>query len=938
LRDANSEMGNRSQKRVIIPIISFLLLVHPPGLHGFMPPGEDSNPAVRSKSLHAPVIPMQGEKVLYSLRDIDGGELEAVYGPGWRAIINPSTGMPSHIYGGKAGLKMAHRARKPDGSLDQQELIEACKDFIHQNNALFKVEVTDLHAVAVTGREWIRMVHFRQDYREKAVYGTYLTFIIDAQGNILSMGMNLFPDIDLGDVPEVNEKAFRALIREDLGCDTSGGHIEYIAHEKVAYPVMGDSGPSFCWAVLFEVRITSPLQRLRYCIDAHTLKILERVDYTHYVVNGEVTGEILPEYYNDRTVDMALADLRITLLRLDAPLFFDPFDQDPCWIGTSPGSGWEFGSPAPLDGSGEGSDPSCGHTGSYVYGFNLGGQYPAGMPAPHYLTMAQPIDCSGAEDVGILFWRWLGVKGSLDDRASVEIWDHAGGIWQGVWENKGEDLYDADWRPIFHDISAWASGNPEVLLRWGLGPTNGDVGHCGWNIDDVGVYSTVHAYSDEKGDFELSGGDSRNMLLAFLEGRYFRVNSNEGAGITSIHDVPRDLQNMSIHFTRRGTYDETGGEGIINALDDIDEINAYYHANRMINHIRDIDPDFLNPLDPGLFPITITVRYGELYNNALWLAGDGIFLGKGDGFSYRNFAHFSDVIYHEVTHAITDIMYGYLWGKTSPVHEASLRMYGGSEQFDAMHEAFSDYWACTLNNDSKIGDGGILVSYQADCVRDLENDLRFPSDYGNGVYTNSLILSGAMWNVRQRLRKECGDHGVRIADTLFHIAREARSRTFRDFLLDVLMVDDAGYVSAHAEMILEGFGAKGIGIPPQTPTSLTLQETEEGIRVSWTGCLDAAGYCIYVQEEWWPWVGTSEWRDEIGISKAKRVDVGDRDNYLLTGLFSGDFIIRVAAYNKYGAESAASAERRLSLGEEPRDPSLRILDDYLRGLCFIGSL
>lgn len=924
-------------------MISLWLMVHPFSLHGFMSPREDHNQRIRPMHLHAPVTPIRREKVLHSLREIDGGAFEGANGPGWRVIINPSTDMPSRIYGGKARLLSGHRARSIDESSDHEELIGACKDFIHRHSALFKIGVEDLQATAVTDRGWVRLVHFQQNYRERVVYGAYLTLIIDAQGNVLSMGMNLFPGIGIGDAPEVHEERLRAVISRDLRIDDVGmydsqGLVEFITRGQVAYPVIDDSGVSFCWAVLLDVRISSPLQRWRYCIDAHTMRILERVDCTHYVVNGDITGEILPEYHDDAPVDMPLPDLRITLLRLDSPLFFDPFDEDPCWSGAIPGFGWEFGAPAPQDDAGGHADPGRAHTGVYVYGFNLGGSYPVCMPEPHYLTMTQPIDCSSEDKVGLLYWRWLGVKGSTDDRATVEIWDHSQGMWQSVWENQEEDLYDGGWRPIFHDISPWTAENPEVLVRWGMGPTNGDEGLCGWNIDDVGLYSTIHTFSDDTGDFELSVEDSHNMILAVLEGRYFRVVSNEEAGITSVGHISRDSREMGIHFTRKSTYEEISGTGVINALDGIDEINAYYHANRMIRHIQAIDPDFLSSPGPGLLPITITVRYDEHYNNALWLAGEGVFLGEGDGFSYRNFAHFSDVIYHEVTHAVTDIMYGYLWGEASSIHQASLRMYGATGQFDAMHEAFSDYWACTLNDDSKIGDGGFLVSSQKDCVRDLENDLRFPADYGNELYKNSLMLSGAMWNVRQRLREECGDHGVRIADTLFHIAREARSRTFRDFLLDVLMVDEAGYASEHAESILEGFGEKGIGIPPPPPASLMIEETEEGVRVSWARCPDAAGYCIYVQEEWSPWFGNGELRADFGSTKAIRVDVGDTDNYLLTGLYSGDYIIRVSAYNKYGAESAASPERSLSVGQEPQGPSLKILDEYLKGLCFIESL
>jgi len=35
--------------------------------------------------------------------------------------------------------------------------------------------------------------------------------------------------------------------------------------------------------------------------------------------------------------------------------------------------------------------------------------------------------------------------------------------------------------------SAVADGQPEVYIRWGIGPTDETVTYAGWNIDDVQV-------------------------------------------------------------------------------------------------------------------------------------------------------------------------------------------------------------------------------------------------------------------------------------------------------------------------------------------------------------------------------------------------------------------------------------------------------------------
>ncbi len=74
-------------------------------------------------------------------------------------------------------------------------------------------------------------------------------------------------------------------------------------------------------------------------------------------------------------------------------------DTDPAW--TTEGL-WEYGVPQGNDG-----DPTSGHTGDNVYGYNLAGEYENSL-SETYLT-STPINCSNLSSVEIRFWRWLGV-------------------------------------------------------------------------------------------------------------------------------------------------------------------------------------------------------------------------------------------------------------------------------------------------------------------------------------------------------------------------------------------------------------------------------------------------------------------------------------------------------------------------------------------------
>ncbi len=149
---------------------------------------------------------------------------------------------------------------------------------------------------------------------------------------------------------------------------------------------------------------------------------------------------------------------------------------------------WAFGVPTGQGGGWGGPpDPTSGFTGSNVIGFNLNGDYSDNMPLYYATTPA--IDASLFEDVGLSFYRWLGVESSFFDQATVEV-SNDGANWTLVWENSTNGVTDSSWTQQEYDISAVADGQPTVYIRWGMGPTDGSVFFCGWNLDDVLVTGT----------------------------------------------------------------------------------------------------------------------------------------------------------------------------------------------------------------------------------------------------------------------------------------------------------------------------------------------------------------------------------------------------------------------------------------------------------------
>ncbi|MCD4655355.1 hypothetical protein K8T06_15650, partial [bacterium] len=224
-------------------------------------------------------------------------------------------------------------------------------------------------------------------------------------------------------------------------------------------------------------------------------------EYFFYVVSVDAHG-------NEAVDDNGGAYYNFTTLQLMVMLEAN-MDTNPGW--TYEGQ-WAWGVPL-----GSGGDPTAGQTGDNVVGYNLSGSYGNGMMAEYVTTSG--FDCSGASQTYLSFYKWLGVESSTFDHATLEISGDAGTSWDVIWENSAA-VSGGAWEYVEFDVTPWAAGNSDVRLRWSMGPTDGSVVYCGWNIDDVMVSYTApcnvpiltyesHIIDDSLGnnDGEINGGE-----------------------------------------------------------------------------------------------------------------------------------------------------------------------------------------------------------------------------------------------------------------------------------------------------------------------------------------------------------------------------------------------------------------------------------------------
>lgn len=126
-------------------------------------------------------------------------------------------------------------------------------------------------------------------------------------------------------------------------------------------------------------------------------------------------------------------------------------------------------------------DPRGAARGSFAFGndMNEAGAY-NNLYAPNqdsYLE-SPPLDCTGRDQVHLVFRRWLGVQKRPSDFARLLI------NGTEIWGNPVSQIQDDAWEELLYDISSFAANDPDLTIRFSL-KTSANINFGGWNIDDI---------------------------------------------------------------------------------------------------------------------------------------------------------------------------------------------------------------------------------------------------------------------------------------------------------------------------------------------------------------------------------------------------------------------------------------------------------------------
>jgi hypothetical protein len=223
-------------------------------------------------------------------------------------------------------------------------------------------------------------------------------------------------------------------------------------------------------------------------------------------------------------------------------------DANPGWTLTG---GWAYG--VPTGGGTQNHDPTGGHTGSNVVGYNLTGNYAPNAAAYYATTPA--INCSNYQGLTLQFYRWLGVGSSAV--ASILATYNNGSTWTTLWANSGAIVVDTSWLLRTYALPSSFDGKSAVRIRWVMGPTLGGSTYPGWNIDDVSLVGAVIPPPSINGQVfvDANGGGTLDGAEAGLPGVTVFLDTNgngvpDGGESTTTTDA-----NGNYHFiVSAGTY------------------------------------------------------------------------------------------------------------------------------------------------------------------------------------------------------------------------------------------------------------------------------------------------------------------------------------------------------------------------------------------------
>lgn len=269
--------------------------------------------------------------------------------------------------------------------------------------------------------------------------------------------------------------------------------------------------------------------------------------------------------------------------------------------------------------------------------------------------------------------------------------------------------------------------------------------------------------TDAAGNYILNPGAGSYTLTMKLEGDFARVQSYDSVSL-----IDQDIEHTA-SVTDPGNHDFTWTSSN-SSPDDGDGLNTFWHANRLHDdYYLAILGISWNNAWTGTSQMRYSVNRGNDNNayagNPIWILSDA---------AARN----CDIVYHETTHNVLYDMFGGWIGFPD----------SDSEGY-AFDEGFSDYVACSFNNDSQLGENVITP-------RNCDNNMQYPgTSYNIEGHAGGQLISGAAWDLWDKEGLNHNDTDVLLFSGLNQMATLPgpyyfSNPNYSNYLTSLLQADD----------------------------------------------------------------------------------------------------------------------------------------------------
>jgi len=318
--------------------------------------------------------------------------------------------------------------------------------------------------------------------------------------------------------------------------------------------------------------------------------------------------------------------------------------------------------------------------------------------------------------------------------------------------------------------------------------------------------------TDSSGFYQVSGLVNPVAVDARLEGDWARVLNIQQEEAHHVAQVDSPTTHDWNWFDDDPSYKQ-------------EETNAFYHTNVIHDyitapHLNVSEMDFQMPVNVNL-PSSCNAHYTPGSPSINFYQASS---------SCESSALDAGIIYHEYGHGIHSQIITIPWPYQC--------------QTGNMMEGTSDYWACTITNDSCLG----KIWNAFECLRNCENTNRWPEDATCQPHSGAEIVSGSFWDVREVL-------GAAYTDSLLVKALRLQPASLNELLENTLIADDdnedlsdgtpnidlicSSFWDNHGILVAECGGHTNTGI-----AIITIPDPTDGVVVSQDDILVVEGTAI----------------------------------------------------------------------------------------------